>query len=221
MALTIATWNTHKGRDVRGRHRLEEQAAAVRALGADVVALQEVMGEPDHCGPLGEDWPHHAYGRARTRRGGLHHGNLLLARLPIAAWTSHDLSNHPLERRAALHAEIPWHHRRLHVVAVHLDLSGLGRMRQVTRLLALVAGLEPLVLLGDCNDWSGELDRRLRRLDFHEAHRAAHGRLARTFPAAAPFLPLDRIYVRGLRILDARRLDLPGSDHRGVMAVVE
>jgi endonuclease/exonuclease/phosphatase family metal-dependent hydrolase len=218
MALTVATWNTHKGRDARGRHRLEEQAAAVAQLDADLVALQEVMGEPDHVGPLGEDWPHHAYGRARTRRGGLHHGNLLLSRLPIRGWTSHDLSNHPLEPRAALHAVLDWQGRELHVVAVHLDLTGLGRHRQATRLLDLVGHLRPLILLGDSNDWSGELDRRLRRLGFAEAHRHCHGRLARTFPAATPFLPLDRIYLHGLAAREARRLDLPGSDHLGLVA---
>ena len=39
-----------------------------------------------------------------------------------------------------------------------------------------------------------------------EAYSATHGKYARTFPAWFPLLPLDRIYVRGFEIKEARIL---------------
>ena len=41
-------------------------------------------------------------------------------------------------------------------------------------------------------------------LGLHEAFESAHGRPARSFPAVLPLLQLDRIYVRGFEIQDAR-----------------
>jgi endonuclease/exonuclease/phosphatase family metal-dependent hydrolase len=56
------------------------------------------------------------------------------------------------------------------------------------------------VLAGDFNDWRGQAHRSLVRSGaITEVHAAASGRPARTFPARAPVLRLDRIYVRNLR----------------------
>ena len=50
----------------------------------------------------------------------------------------------------------------------------------------------------------------------------AHGRHARTYPGWHPLLALDRIYVRGLDILEARVMDGAAwrslSDHLGLHA---
>ena len=207
--MRLLTWNLHAGH----RGRATAQAAAI--AGFDLALLQEVVVGPDHAAVLAASWPHLAFARARGRLGGGALGNLLLARRPIATWTGHDLSNHPLERRVGLHAEIDG----LHLVTVHLDLSGLGRRLQLARLLALMPTSGPLVLAGDCNDWSLELDRLLQSHGLVEAHRAMHGRVARTWPARAPLLGLDRIYVRGVAVHDAGRLPAAGSsDHHGVWA---
>jgi endonuclease/exonuclease/phosphatase family metal-dependent hydrolase len=56
------------------------------------------------------------------------------------------------------------------------------------------------VVAGDFNDWRGRAHRHLvHEAGFTEIHSAATGRPARTFPALAPVLRLDRIYVRNLR----------------------
>lgn len=207
--MRLVTWNLHAG------HRGHAAAQAAAIAGADLAMLQEVVEGPAHADVLAAPWPHQAFARARARLGGGAQGNLLLARQPLATWTGHDLSNHPLERRVAVQAVVDG----VHLLAVHLDLSGLGRRRQLRRLLALMPADGPLILAGDCNDWSHELDRLLRAHGLEEAHRAAHGRVARTWPSRAALLGLDRIYVRGLRVLAAGRLDAAGaSDHHGVWA---
>ena len=207
--MRVVTWNTHTG------HRGQASAQAAAIAPFDIALLQEAVDGPAHAGVLAADWPHLAFARARGRVGGGAQGNLLLSRRPIATWTGHDLSNHPFERRVGLHAEISG----LHFITVHLDLSGLGRRLQLARLLALMPASGPLVLAGDCNDWSLALDRLLQRHGLVEAHRAKHGRVARTWPARAPLLGLDRIYVRDVTVRDAGRLDAAGSsDHHGVWA---
>lgn len=212
--MRLLTWNTHVGH--RGREA--RQAEAIRETRADIAVLQEVVEGAGHAGLLSRGWPHAAFAKARGRRGGGHQGTLLLSKIPFAVVGRWDLSNHPLERRVALCVALeggPY------LVAVHLDLTGIGRRRQLARMethLAEVLPLgAPLLLAGDCNDWSSSLDRRLLRLGFHEAHRATHGRCARTFPSRVPVLALDRIYGRGARFSATHRFTgLPWrtlSDH--------
>lgn len=215
-AMRLLTWNLHAGHGGRAA----AQAAAIAAAGADVAVLQEVVDGPAHAGVLAAGWPHCAFARARGRLGGGAQGNLLLTRLPIVGWTAHDISNHPLERRVALHAAL---HGGVHVIGVHLDLSGTGRRRQLARLAEVLArdvpADAPVVLAGDCNDWTHTLDAALATHGFAEAHRAVHGRVARTWPARAPLLGLDRIYLRGLRAVAASRVAAQGcSDHHGLTA---
>lgn len=215
-AMRLLTWNLHAGHGGRAA----DQAAAIAAAGADVAVLQEVVDGPGHAGALAAGWPHAAFARARGRLGGGAQGNLVLSRLPLAAWTAHDISNHPLERRVAVHAVLPGG---LHLIGVHLDLSGVGRRRQLARLAEVlrrdVPADAPVAIAGDCNDWSLALDRGLAAHGFAEAHRAVHGRVARTWPARAPLLGLDRIYLRGLRALAAERIPAAGrSDHHGLVA---
>jgi endonuclease/exonuclease/phosphatase family metal-dependent hydrolase len=215
--MRLLTWNLHAGHGGRAA----AQAAAI--AGADVAMLQEVVEGPGHADILAAAWPHGAFARARGRLGGGAQGNLLLARQPITLWTAHDISNHALERRVALHAVLG---SGVHLIGLHLDLSGTGRNRQLARVAEIIARdvprAAPLILAGDCNDWSHVLDRALVQHGFHEAHRAVHGRVARTWPARAPLLGLDRIYVRGFDMQDAGRLDGGGrSDHHGVWADLE
>lgn len=214
--MRLLTWNLHAGHGGRAA----AQAAAI--AGAEVAILQEVVEGPAHADILAQGWPHRVFARARGRLGGGAQGNLLLARRPVAAWAAHDISNHALERRVALHAVLEGG---IHLIGVHLDLSGSGRNRQLARLAAIIArdvpADAPLILAGDCNDWSHALDRGLVSHGFSEAYRAVHGRVARTWPARAPLLALDRIYLRGCTAITAARLAAQGrSDHHGVEAVL-
>jgi endonuclease/exonuclease/phosphatase family metal-dependent hydrolase len=219
--LHVATYNIHKGFSQLNRrmmvHELRDQ---LRALGPDIVFLQEVQGlHRGHARKHG-DWPsqgqsefladsvwsHSAYGRNAEYDNG-HHGNAILSRFPITNAENEDVSSHRFERRGLLHCEIamPGWDQRLHCVCVHLALSERGRRQQLqalaTRLTRLVPADAPLIVAGDFNDWRETASPVLwQSLGLTEVFDKAHGRAARSFPSSLPMLALDRIYVRGFKV---------------------
>jgi len=221
--LTIATYNIHKGMSAfNRRHVLPALKQALDGLDADLIFLQEVQGEHRRRAREHADWPeesqhiflagahHHVYGRNASYRAG-HHGNALVSRFPITRWHNHDLTLHRFERRGLLHAEIsvPSGASVVHALCVHLNLRAGDRRRQIDKLLDYidthVPAHDPLVLAGDFNDWRGEAcDPLHEALGVRDAFHSLHGRLAASFPAGLPVLPLDRIYVRGFRVEHAQ-----------------
>lgn len=225
---SVLTYNIHKGFSMGGRqfvlHRMRE---ALAHTGADMVFLQEALGHHDtHASRLQEwpehtqfefladtVWPHHAYGRNAIYDQG-HHGNAILSRFPFASWENIDVSPYPFAAsRSLLHGviELPDTAPPLHLVCVHFGFVGAERRSQIRRLCerieAHVPHHEPLVVAGDFNDWSGRAERDFNReLELREVFRSLHGRHARSWPALAPLLPLDRIYCRGVVPLAAERL---------------
>jgi endonuclease/exonuclease/phosphatase family metal-dependent hydrolase len=94
---------------------------------------------------------------------------------------------------------------------VHLSLFARSRRRQMDALASYledVAGPgSPLVIAGDFNDWRNEADGLLaRRLGLSEIFGGTTGTSApvRSYPAKRPVLRLDRIYVRGFSVRQAR-----------------
>ena len=226
--ISVLTWNIHKGFSMSGRqfvlHRMREALPQTRA---DVVFLQEALGQHDaHARSHAEwpedpqfefladtVWPHHAYGRNAIYDQG-HHGNAILSRYPFVEWENIDVSPYPFAAsRSLLHGviELPGRGRRLHLVCVHFGFLGVERRPQIRRLCerieAHVPHDEPLVIAGDFNDWSGRAERNFNHeLELAEVFRTLHGRPARTWPAVTPVLPMDRIYYRGAEPLAASRL---------------
>ncbi|MDQ1091029.1 endonuclease/exonuclease/phosphatase family metal-dependent hydrolase [Xanthomonas sacchari] len=224
-AIELLTLNAHMGFSVlKRRFMLPELRAAIRALPADLVFLQEVLGEHQvHAGRHADwpaqsqyafladaRWPQFAYGRNAVYPHG-HHGNALLSRFPIASCVNRDVSIAGHEHRGLLHAvlEIPGHAVAVHAICVHLGLREAHRRRQIGLLGALIADLPaqaPLIVAGDFNDWRQRGHPLLQRHGLTEAFAQLHGRVARSFPARWPLLPLDRIYLRNVRIESARVL---------------
>lgn len=224
LALSVATYNIHKGVSAFNRrtmvYDLREQ---LRRMQADVVFLQEVVGNndrhsdkhanwpssPQHEFLADEHWPVSAYGKNAVYEHG-HHGNAILSRYPILNCEQVDISTNRVEQRGLLHAEIalPGHKQLLHCVCVHLGLFGRSRMKQIAavceRIDALVPRDAPLILAGDFNDWRHRVSDALREIGLHEVFETLGGHPARSFPARLPILRLDRIYVRGLNVNDAR-----------------
>lgn len=219
-AFRVLTANIHMGFDMlQRRFVLPQLRDAIRTVGADIVFLQEVLGshsghaqrwrgwpQAPHYEFLADSlWPQFAYGRNAVYPEG-HHGNALLSRLPIMRRQNHDISVAGHENRGLLHCELelPGHDQTLHAICVHLGLREAHRRRQLDLLcqeLALrVPPDAPVVVAGDFNDWRATGHRRLRSCGLVEVFELKRGRLARSFPARWPLLPLDRLYVRGLAV---------------------
>jgi endonuclease/exonuclease/phosphatase family metal-dependent hydrolase len=215
--LRLLSINVHKGMSAwHRRFVLAELREAVRSTGADVVCLQEVIGEGGdgtvgvpHYEFLADSlWPQFAYGRNAVYPEG-HHGNALLARFPIRAWHNHDASVAGTEPRGLLHCALDAPgFGTLHVVCVHFGLGEAQRRRQADVLADVVrdevpAG-EPLLVAGDFNDWRRRLHGPVQReCGLASAFAAVGDGCPRTFPARLPLLPLDRVYQRGLTVVSA------------------
>jgi endonuclease/exonuclease/phosphatase family metal-dependent hydrolase len=226
--LRVLSYNIHKGFTAGGRaFVLDGIREAIRAVDADLVLLQEVLGDGGPTAPQFEYladrlWPHFAYGRNAVHAGG-HHGNAILSRFPFSYWENIDVTARRRERRGLLHGVIEIPRRRpLHAICVHLGLLEAERRSQVEHLCRRIAEHVPadeaLVIGGDFNDWRGGASRALlSRAGATEAFEMLHGTAARTFPSRLPLLRLDRLYARGLRPVSAVRLHGPPwnalSDH--------
>jgi endonuclease/exonuclease/phosphatase family metal-dependent hydrolase len=219
--LSVTTYNIHKGFSQFNRHMMvHELRERLRALKSDIVFLQEVQGlhlhhaerhanwpdAPQHEFLAADTWDNTAYGRNVIYDHG-HHGNAVLSRYPIVDQHNQDVTHLRFERRGMLHCalEVPGLSRPLHCVCVHLSLFNRSRRHQLdalaTRLEALVAPDDPLIIAGDFNDWRNRADGWLaERLGLTEAFGVGAAGPARSFPALLPLLRLDRIYVRGFHV---------------------
>ncbi|OGB08238.1 MAG: hypothetical protein A3E25_01905 [Burkholderiales bacterium RIFCSPHIGHO2_12_FULL_69_20] len=241
VTLRLLTVNIHKGYSALNRRFvLRELRDAVRALGSDLVFLQEVEGGTGRASAAAAGaqyefladaiWPEHAYGRNAVAEG-QDHGNAVLSRLPVLRSQNHDISQPGAEPRGLLHCVLARQGGacELHVMCVHLGLSQTHRRHQLARLCQLVHSEvppdAPLIVAGDFNDWRLRADALLAACGLHEVFRSAWGQNARSFPARWPLLRLDRIYVRG--VVAARPLQLPRrpwsrlSDHAPLAADIE
>lgn len=243
MRLKVLTYNMHKGFCFYSRqYVLHELREAIRAVNADVVFLQEVMGvhpvsvsERELASQFeflaDEIWTHYAYGKNAVYSNG-HHGNAILSKYPISGYENINVSTNPLERRGLLHAQVqvPEFSTDVHLICLHLDLLERGRRQQLKSLVGSVRErvpvTAPLIVAGDFNDWQQKLsDPMAEELGLIEGGVVYTGSHAKTFPSWRPFLALDRVYVRGfsVRAFDVlyghpwRRM----SDHAAVRAELE
>lgn len=244
-AIKVLTLNTHKGfTSFNRRFVLHDLREAIRSVHADIVFLQEVLGDDSKGRPPGVNWPpvpqyefladslwqHFSYGRNAVYPEG-HHGNAVLSKFPIESFQNIDVSISGPEQRGMLHCVLrhPGHHASVHVVCVHLGLAGDHRIRQLGLMCDLLASLPPeapLILAGDFNDWTQRAGKILARCaGLYEVFAAAHGRPARTFPAFWPLLRLDRIYCRNLSVVNHGVLSKAPwsqlSDHAGLFAEIQ
>lgn len=221
--LKILTYNIHKGFDARNRQFvLHDIRDELHASDVDIVFLQEIIGEQQKHEAKVENWPattqyefladqlwpHFAYGKNAIYSAG-HHGNAILSKYPFEHWENINLSSMRRASRSLLHGIIrhPVSDARLHILCVHLDLIGFERRRQLTlvkhHIHDYIPPHEPLVLAGDFNDWNGRLRTGIETdLRLTEAFKSRYGRYAKTYPSNWPVLSMDRIYFRGLSLVD-------------------
>jgi endonuclease/exonuclease/phosphatase family metal-dependent hydrolase len=149
------------------------------------------------------------------------HGNAILVKRGIAV-THHDIIHIPcLEPRGVVTATLETAAGAVTVFGMHLDLSGLWRVRQARAIVELAAAARaerPTVLMGDCNEWRAqagafrEFGRHFRILDcgpsFHS--RRPVGRLDR-------IMHCDRLVMTACGVHHSA-LAATASDHLPVWA---
>lgn len=232
MKLRIATYNVHRCRGLDGRTNPARIAEVIRAIDADVVALQEVVGAgPASAGHaeqlgalLGMGW---VMAPTRHLRGSLY-GNVVLSRLPIRHHSQYDLSWKTCEPRGCQRVDLAIGDETLHLYNVHLGTAVFERRYQASRLIAMLHDRRvgtPKIVLGDFNEWmrgraTAMLSERLRSVDLR-----AHLKRRRTYPGVFPVLHLDHIYYDGE--VDVTHVELPrtrmaliASDHLPLVADV-
>ena len=226
--MRILTLNIHKGFSWGNRRFVLHQVReAIRSCEADIVFLQEVVGENRKHAKNYPAWPEQAqhefladsvwssfaYGKNAIYPHG-HHGNAILSRFPILHSEKVDISTNRFEQRGFLFSTIgiPGCREPLTCICIHLGLFAVSRRKQL-RLLGQyiekhVPSQAPLIVAGDFNDWNGlSVIRFLTDSDLTDAIETSAGRKARTFPAGLPILPLDRIYTAGLRVTSCTTYD--------------
>ena len=246
MRLSLLTINAHKGFSaLNKRFALPELRECVHDTDADIVFIQEVVGQNLRHARRYFGWPlkpqheyltersgfSHAYGKNAVYTAG-HHGNAILSRYPILHSEKVDISTNRLEKRGLLYAKValPGGRRPLHCVCVHLGLLAVSRRKQFARISEyiqrVVPDTEPVIVAGDFNEWRKKKKNELEtRLLMKDAGLEVYGRKLRTFPSLLPVFPLDRIYLRGFKILKAQVLNKGPwkdiSDHAAFFAEAE
>lgn len=246
MKITVLTYNIHKGFNTFGTKLvLYGIRQSLRDTNADILFLQEVVGENQTLVQSHKEWPtesqfefladqvwpHFSYGKNAVFSD-RHHGNAILSKFPIEFEENLNISNNTLEQRGLLHCKIlvPPLGKRLHLFNTHIDLLAQGRKKQMNKINSRIENStqnsEGLILAGDFNDWAHDIpDWIAPKLALQEAHTVLHGKPAKSFPCFLPALRLDRMYFRGLRPLSCRSLkNQPWSqlsDHLPLLAEFE
>ena len=227
MTLRICSYNIHKGVGTDGARNPLRILRVLDELDADIVALQEAdlrFGVRSSVLPpmLIERHTDYVPVPLDVQQDSLGwHGNAILVKRGIAV-THHDIIHIPyLEPRGVVTATLETAAGALTVFGMHLDLSGLWRVRQARAIAALgdaARTQRPTVLMGDLNEWravSGcfrEFGRHFALLD-----------PGPSFPSRRPLGRLDRImHCDRLAVTDCgvhrSALAATASDHLPVWA---
>jgi endonuclease/exonuclease/phosphatase family metal-dependent hydrolase len=228
--LRIATYNVHRCRGMDRRVVPARIVEVLRDIGADVIALQEVVGagpagagQAEEIGAaLGMGWVMNCVRTLRQHQ----FGNVVLSRYPIVHHSQYDLSWRTCEPRNCQRADLDLGGPILHVYNVHLGTAVLERRYQAGRLASFVHDrrvIGPKVILGDFNEWLRGLATKTLTSLFESVDIAAHLKRRRTYPGLFPVVHLDHIYYEG-RVevtgveMPRTRKALIASDHLPLVA---
>jgi endonuclease/exonuclease/phosphatase family metal-dependent hydrolase len=237
--LRVATYNIQAGAG-----DLSRIAHDIKALNADLVALQEVdvhwhqrSGFADQATQLGRILGMHVRFAPIYRLPGAagqpprEFGVALLSRVPIASWSNDSLTRLstqeanavPTRMPGLLRAVVNFRGSRVTVLTTHLDYRSDPALRraQVEEIVGMLAKISgPTILAGDLNATpeSPELQPLLARLTDSWRGSKADGH---TYPASAPTKRIDYIlYSRPFAQVDARVPESAAADHRPVIATL-
>ena len=154
---------------------------------------------------------------------GREEGTGLFSRLPLTETSSRKITTRSLPRATVEVGGVAVRLLAAHPLPPVPVAEPLWRLA-LADLFGEVAGTDlPVVVAGDLNaDRDHAPFRALLDSGLRDAHDERGRGLARTFPAGLPLLHLDHVLVRDgrsgrLAVLSVRELDVPGSDHLGVV----
>jgi endonuclease/exonuclease/phosphatase family metal-dependent hydrolase len=225
MAL-VASYNIRKAIAADRRRRPDRIIDVLNEVAADIVLLQEAdrrFGDRHSAIPAHLLADHTSYRPIpyEVRPGSMGwHGNAILVRPNVEIIYHQPLHLPALEPRGAVLADVRVDGRRLRLVGMHLDLSGLWRRKQaraILRELDTQPERFPTLLAGDLNEWRNGGCLR----DFCHQYRAAP--LGPSFHARRPVGRLDRVFVSEEIVIEAcgvhrSPLARNASDHLPVWA---
>jgi vancomycin resistance protein VanJ len=205
----------------------------LRANRIDIVLLQEVyVGNQAEYEELAVDLGYHVVFHMLSSDAGM--GGLILSRLPLTPLAPVSAPTRGGGTRYFARARITYNGRPLEIYTAHLESlpmvqgqrrlfgSSTTRLYQ-SRLLADAIALSPhpVILGGDLNATPlyrsiGPLRRALR-----DAWEEAGWGLGNTYPAAFPLTRIDAVLQRGFHVRYARVERVTGSDHRGLMVMLD
>ena len=194
----VASYNIHKGIGLDRRRDPARILEVIEEIGPDVAALQEadrrfferraVLPPPviERAG-----YSHVSFDMKPKSIGW--HGNAILIRDGVEVLHAEPLWLETLEPRGAVLAEIDCGSGPLRIIGMHLDLSGIYRVRQLRGLLEMLEARRhlPTVLMGDTNDWNIGRRAAIPTLPGHFTAAPC----GPSFHTRRPVLELDRIIV--------------------------
>lgn len=230
MQITFASYNIHKAVGLDRRRDPDRILTVLKEVDADIVALQEVdrrYGRRMAVLPLdaihaATDYVPVPLSMKPDSLGW--HGNAILVRKGIDLVEAAPVPLPVLEPRGAVRADLMVEGRRVRVVGMHLDLSGVRRRHQVRSVLSHCADCAervPTVMMGDFNEWA-QRGGCFREFDADWQVLAP----GRSFPSRRPLALLDRIIVSAQwAVVETRVHHSPlsaiGSDHLPVFAALD
>ncbi|MDG9726757.1 endonuclease/exonuclease/phosphatase family protein [Streptomyces sp. DH41] len=246
--LRIATYNIHAGTGSNGVFDLDRQAAALRALDADVIGLQEVdvhwsarSQGLDVAGELARRLgmrvsfaPIYSLDPVEAGSPRREYGVAVLSRFPIRSETNHEITRlstqdeNPVPAPAPGFGEVTLKVRGVpvQVFVTHLDYRSdpavrVAQVADTRRIMARERAELPgarQVLLGDFNAEPAAPELRPLWAELRDAGTGTGG----TYPAPAPVKRIDYVTVgEGVRVRGASvPAEAVASDHRPVVAEV-
>ncbi len=208
MQIRVFSYNVHKLFNITGKqYFLPALKEVLSGMELDFVFLQELPGifpseyEKDFKNNPLEHladnlWDHFVYGKNAISFN-RNHGNAILSKYPFVHSQNFDISNHRFEERGLLMGKTEIEGRSVVVGCTHLDLTSIGRKRQVDKIKEIVDETcdrdQPMILIGDFNDWDGQTSKQVAKMGFDVS------KIDPTFPSFYPMMRLDRVFFRNIK----------------------